>query len=103
MNSVAKLVIGVIIFLAGLLWYVAPIFGGKGVAPLFGVASTFAAFKSVFAGLFGFALIFFGLIIAWIEYEDIKWESRERTESNKLKEEQKEVPVKPAKIVKKKK
>jgi len=34
--------------------------------------------KDVFVGVFGLILIFLGLIIAWIEYEDLKWERKEK-------------------------
>ncbi len=81
MNSAVKMIIGIIVFLAGLYWYTAaPIFGNGGIERLFGT-STVKAFLTVFAGLFGLVLIFLGLIVAWIEYEDLKWESREKEQS----------------------
>ena len=80
MNSAVKMIIGIIVFLAGLYWYTAaPIFGNGGIERIFGT-STVKAFLTVFAGLFGLVLIFLGLLVAWIEYEDIKWESREKEE-----------------------
>jgi preprotein translocase subunit SecG len=85
MNSAVKLIIGIIIFLVGLYWYTAaPIFGHGGIEKAFGI-STVKAFLTVFAGLFGIVLIFLGLIVAWIEYEDLKWEAREKKESKKKK------------------
>ena len=83
MNSAVKMIIGIIVFLAGMYWYTAaPIFGHGGIERLFGT-STVKAFLTVFAGLFGLVLIFLGLIVAWIEYEDLKWESREKEHSKK--------------------
>ncbi len=83
MNSGVKMIIGIIVFLAGLYWYTAaPVFGNGGIERIFGT-STVHAFLTIFAGLFGIVLIFLGLIVAWIEYEDIKWESREKAETKK--------------------
>ncbi|MEM7819666.1 MAG: hypothetical protein QXD48_02450 [Candidatus Aenigmatarchaeota archaeon] len=84
MHSAIKLIIGIIIFLIGIYWYAAPLFGHLGLQQFFGM-STFRAFVTVFVGLIGVALIFLGLIIAWIEYEDLKWESREKSEEKKEK------------------
>jgi len=85
MHSAVKLIIGVVIFLIGVYWYTAaPIFGHGGIEKIFGT-STVKAFLTVFAGLFGLLLVFLGLIIAWIEYEDLKWEAREKKEARKKK------------------
>ncbi len=83
MHSAAKLIIGLLIFVAGIYWYVAEVLGMPGVAVVLGVTSTFMALKTVFAGLFGLFLIFLGLIIAWIEYEDLKWEMKEKKTERK--------------------
>ena len=83
MHPAAKLIIGLIIFLAGIYWYAAPLLGQAGIAAALGVESTFSAFVQVFAGLFGLVLIVFGLIVAWIEWEDWKWERREKEEKKK--------------------
>ena len=74
MHSAAKLIIGIIVFLAGIYWYLP----GNAAAPALGVHSTYGAFLTVFAGLFGLFLLILGLIVAWIEYEDLKWERREK-------------------------
>jgi predicted membrane protein len=94
MNAAIKLIIGIIILLIGLYWYAAPLFGHFGLANFFSV-STFRAFVTVFAGLFGLLLIGLGVIISWIEYEDLKWESREKAAKKK------EAVVEPAKQTKK--
>lgn len=80
MNPVIKLVIGLLIFVAGLAWYVLPYMNKSPL--ILGKLST-DAFATVFVGLFGLALLFFGLIIAWIEYEDLKWEMKEKKSSKK--------------------
>ena len=82
MHPAAKLIIGVIIFLAGIYWYAAPLLRQTGIQDFFGV-STFQAFVNVFAGIFGLILVGFGLIVAWIEWEDWKWERREKAEKKK--------------------
>lgn len=84
MHSAVKLIIGLIVFVAGLYWYVAPLLGNLGLQSFLSV-STFRALVTVFAGLFGLVLIFLGLVVAWIEYEDLKWERREKTERKKKK------------------
>ncbi len=75
MNSGVKLIVGIIVFLIGIYWYLP----GNVAAGFLGVHSTWRAFLTVFAGLVGLFLIFLGLIVAWIEYEDIKWERKEKT------------------------
>jgi len=77
MNSGVKLIIGIIVILAGLYWYAADFVGINVWTGVIG-SSAIGAFKTVFVGLFGVFLIFIGLIVAWIEYEDIRWQRRER-------------------------
>ncbi len=93
MHSGVKLIIGIIIFLAGIYWYAAPLFADFGLQTFFNM-STFRAFVTVFAGLFGLALVFLGLIISWIEYEDLKWEAREKREARKKEREENVQPRK---------
>ena len=89
MSAAAKLVIGVIILLIGIYWYAAPLLGQNLLTGVFG--STFHDFVLVFGGLFGLFLILLGLLIAWIEAEDIKWEKKEKQEqaSSKKKDKKK--------------
>lgn len=68
MHSGIKLVIGILIFLVGLYWYM----------PDNAIGNTLADLKTVFLGVFGLFLIFLGLIVAWIEYEDLRWASKEK-------------------------
>ncbi len=45
---------------------------------------------ALFKGCFGLFLVFIGLIVAWIEYEDLKWEMKEKQEKKEApKEEEK--------------
>ncbi len=79
MSAILKLIFGLLVLGAGAYWY-SP---GNLVAPALSVGSTYRAFLTVFAGSFGLVLILFGLIIAWIEYEDIKWEKNETSAKKK--------------------
>lgn len=72
MHSAAKLIIGILIFIAGLYWYIP----SNGLDALLHL-------KDVFVGVFGIALIILGLIIAWIEYEDLKWERKDKRKKKK--------------------
>lgn len=82
MHSAVKLIIGLLVFIAGIFWYAGPLLGQF--SGIFGIRPT-AAFMNVFVGLFGLSLIFFGLIVAWIEYEDLKWERKEKKEVKEAK------------------
>ena len=68
MGAVLKMVIGLVIFLLGIYWYLP----NTAVSTFFG-RSAFQSFLVVFEGLFGLILIFLGIIVAWIEFEDFKW------------------------------
>lgn len=76
MNAVVKLVIGLLIAAAGIYWYAADALQMPGFSVL--GEYSIAALKTVFFGLFGAFLILLGLLIAWIEYEDMKWEREEK-------------------------
>ena len=80
MNSVVKLLFGIIFFIIGIYWYIAPYIGQHGLSSLVPqtIGTTFQAFLVVFFGLFGLFLIVFGLIVIWIEIEDLKWSSKEK-------------------------
>ena len=80
MNAAVKLVIGLVFFVVGVYWYAAPLFGHTGISSLVptSIGSTFQAFLVVFFGLFGALLIALGLLVSWIEVEDIKWSSKEK-------------------------
>ena len=79
MSAALKLIFGLLILAGGIYWYMP----GNEVAGFLGIASTYRAFLTVFGGSFGLVLILFGLIIAWIEYEDIKWERNEKKSTGK--------------------
>lgn len=78
MNAIVKFIAGIIIFLLGIYWYV------PNAVPY--LPSTLESLAVVFSGVFGIVLILLGAIIAWIEYEDIRWEREEKKEQAKAKE-----------------
>lgn len=75
MHAAAKLITGLLVFIAGIYWYAGPLTGQF--SDILGVRPT-RAFMEIFVGIFGLFLIFLGLIVAWIEYEDMRWASREK-------------------------
>lgn len=77
MHPAVKLIIGLIIAIAGIYWYVAS-WITPGFATTWIGMTAISALKEVFIGVFGLFLLFVGLIIAWIEYEDLKWEMKEK-------------------------
>ncbi len=77
MNSAIKMIVGVLILVAGIYWYLADIIG-KNVAASWLGSSAISSLKSVFIGVFGLGLVFVGLLVVWIEYEDLKWEMSEK-------------------------
>ncbi|MCD6557525.1 MAG: hypothetical protein J7K31_00640 [Candidatus Aenigmarchaeota archaeon] len=79
MKTFIKMVIGLLIAFAGVYWY----YVGRLGRPILGVNS-WNALITLFVGGFGLCLLFFGLLVAWIEYEDWKWEREEaRTKRRK--------------------
>ncbi len=85
MGALFKMFVGILILLAGLAWYAVELYPGLtilGVPPL-------SALKTVAVGSFGLLLALFGLLMAWVEYEDWKWEQREKEEMRKAEEEAK--------------
>lgn len=75
MHSAVKMIIGLLVFVSGVYWYAGPLLGQF--SDILGIRPT-RAFMDVFVGIFGLFLIFIGLIVAWIEYEDLKWEKKEK-------------------------
>ncbi|OYT55898.1 MAG: hypothetical protein B6U68_04240 [Candidatus Aenigmarchaeota archaeon ex4484_14] len=84
MKTFVKMIIGLLIAFAGLYWYYAGKYLGKTILGL--SITSWEALKILFVGGFGLCLLFFGILVAWIEYEDWKWEREEkRTKRRKKK------------------
>ncbi len=91
MNAGAKLVIGILIFLVGIYWYAADYIPGatgfKGIGVINKTA--FQILVDVFFGVFGLFLVIFGLLVVWVEYEDLKWEREEKRQAARIKRKRK--------------
>ncbi len=66
MHPAIKMIVGFLILAAGLYWYATDV-------PYMG--ATLSALKTVLAGTIGVVLILLGLLIVWIEYEEMKYQS----------------------------
>ena len=97
MNAAAKLIIGLLVTIAGIAWYVF----GSAFSPYIGM-SAFNALKVIFVGSLGVLLIVIGLFVTWIELEDLKDMKSEKRASEEEKEDKPEVK-KPAKAAAKRK
>jgi len=97
MNAAAKLIIGLLVTIAGIAWYVF----GNAFTPYIGM-SAFNALKVIFVGSLGVLLIVIGLFVTWIEIEDLKDMKTEKA-SEEAKAEKAPAAKPTAKVVKKKK
>ena len=89
MSAIAKMIVGIIVFLIGIYWYLPSSLVNQFIHPHLNISSTAGSFLVVFFGLFGLVLIFLGIVIAWIEFEDFRWSRREKAEKHVEKKEKK--------------
>jgi hypothetical protein len=89
MNAAAKLIIGLLVTIAGLAWYI----WGNAFKPYLGVSS-WTSLGILFAGGFGLFLILIGLFVTWIEIEDLKDMKSEKKEALKTEKEEEKKPAK---------
>jgi len=68
MNATVKLIIGILITAAGIAWYAYP----EGIMALGFAVDPISSLKIIIAGIVGLILIFAGLLLVWIEAEEIK-------------------------------
>lgn len=102
MNTVAKLIIGLLVTIAGLAWYI----WGAAFKPYLMVSSgvsSLTALGIIFVGSFGLLLILVGLFITWIELEDIKDMKSEKKRAAEAEEPEKLEKAPETKSAKKKK
>ncbi len=80
-KNVIKMLVGIIIFIIGIVWYA-------------GIPGTFSGFLTdlviLLEGTIGLFLLFVGLIVAWMGYDDYKMDAEMAKEERK--EEKKEEP-----------
>jgi len=68
MNAVVKLIIGILITLAGIAWYIYP----EGTMALGFSIDPISSLKIIIAGIVGLILILCGLLLVWIEIEELR-------------------------------
>lgn len=73
MNPFVKLLIGLMFLISGVSWYLFK----DAFVPYFGVTS-FEALGIVFVGGFGLVLLSLGLLVTWIEIEEVRDYIKER-------------------------
>ncbi len=68
MNPIIKLIVGILITLAGIAWYIFP----EAITSLgFGI-DPINSLKMIISGIVGLALIIIGVLLIWIEAEEIR-------------------------------
>ncbi|MCK4428893.1 MAG: hypothetical protein KAU95_00850 [Candidatus Aenigmarchaeota archaeon] len=84
MNVVVKLIIGLMLIIAGISWYLY----GSVFIPIAGVSSL-KALSILFTGSMGIILLLVGLLITWTETEELKDIARDREIEKKVKSKKK--------------
>ncbi len=71
-GELARILLGILLMLAGIAWYFVdvPLLGSA--LSSGGLVPFWRSLLVVFAGIFGIMLIFVGLIIAWLSYDEYK-------------------------------
>ncbi|MBN2094684.1 MAG: hypothetical protein JW727_01425 [Candidatus Aenigmarchaeota archaeon] len=87
MNAWVKLIIGLLVTAAGLAWYVWGSVFGSYINVSDGVSS-FDALLILLAGGFGAFLVLMGLLVTWIEMEDLR-DSKSQKKEPEVQEEKK--------------
>ncbi|HIE41079.1 MAG TPA: hypothetical protein EYP80_00275 [Candidatus Aenigmarchaeota archaeon] len=80
MNAVVKLIIGILITTTGLAWYIF-----HSALTFYGLQDSLYSLNLIFSGIFGAFLILFGLLLTWIEAEEVKESLSERKAKKKRK------------------
>ncbi len=71
-SNILKMLIGIVVFIIGIVWYV----------PQYGLGF-WEQLKTIFLGVFGLFLLFAGLIVAWMGYDDFKMDKEMAKEEKK--------------------
>ncbi len=71
-NNILKMLIGIVILIIGIVWYV----------PKYGLGF-YIELENIFLGIFGLLLLFVGLIVAWMGYDDFKMDAEMAKEEKK--------------------
>ncbi len=73
-GNILKMLIGIVILVIGILWYVPKTFYGLGF---------WEELKTLLLGTIGLFLLFVGLIVAWMGYDDYKMDAEMAKEEKK--------------------
>ncbi len=73
-KNILKMLVGIIIFIIGIAWYVPKEFYGLGFL---------TELKIILLGIIGLFLLFVGLIVAWMGYDDYKMDIEMAKEEQK--------------------
>lgn len=88
-KNILKMLIGIVILVIGIIWYTGPqVFLGS-----YTLFKYYEEFLDILKGTIGLVLIFVGLIVTWMGYDDYKMDkemAKEETEEKKESEETKE-------------
>ncbi len=88
-KNILKMLIGIVILIIGIIWYTGPSIT-LGSYALF---KYYREFLDLLKGTIGIVLIFVGLIVAWMGYDDYKMDkemAKEEKEEKEVKEEKEE-------------
>ena len=85
-NNIIKIIIGIVILVIGIIWYTGP--------EIYGFLGYWNDLLILLKGSIGLFLLFVGLIVAWMGYDDYKMDKEmakeEKKETTEKKEEKKE-------------
>jgi len=85
-KNVLKVLIGIVILIIGIIWYTGPsITLGS-----YAVFKYYREFLTLLKATIGIVLIFVGLIVAWMGYDDYKMDKEMEKEEKEVKEEKEE-------------
>ena len=83
-NNILKMLIGIVILVIGIVWYTGP--------QIYGFLMYYQDLLAILRGSIGLLLLFVGLIVAWMGYDDYKMDKEMAKEAKKEPEEKKEEP-----------
>ena len=85
-GNILKMLVGIVIFVIGIVWYIGPrVYIGN-----YGLFEFWDQLKILLEGTIGLFLLFVGLIVAWMGYDDYKMDMEMAKEEKETKEEPKE-------------
>jgi hypothetical protein len=74
-NNIIKMFIGIVVFLIGIVWYTG--------IPMYNIKGNWDNLIILLGGTIGIFLLFVGLIVAWMGYDDYKMDKEMEKEEKK--------------------